>query len=212
MMLTKDFIEIICNDRLSARSDGLRFSSVIAISGLFMASLFLLNALDLARLRDLMNQTYFQYVSICLLLLYISSGKILLSLSNPGRYSAAALVWVLLSVLLLWMPFLLVSVNPKFGMPVPALSLSQGMSSTFMLVLFAMPWLALLFNYLRSMAPTRLVLTGAFAGMVSCALASMLLLVSDIKGVAHFHIYSASSAMLVLSLMGALIGPRMLRW
>jgi hypothetical protein len=48
--------------------------------------------------------------------------------------------------------------------------------------------------------------------MVSCALASMLLLVSDINGVAHFHIYSASSAMLVLSLMGALIGPRLLRW
>jgi len=177
-----------------------------------MASLFLLNALDLARLRDLMNQTYFQYVSICLLLLYISSGKVLVSLSNPGRYSAAALVWVLLSVLLLWLPFLLVSVYPKFGMPVPVLSLSHGMSSTFMLVLLALPWLVLLFNYLRSMAPTRLVLTGAFAGMVSCALASMLLLVSDLKGVAHFHIYSASLAMLVLSLMGALIGPRLLRW
>jgi hypothetical protein len=115
-------------------------------------------------------------------------------------------------VLLLWTPFLLVSVNPKFGMPVPALSLSHGMSSTFMLVLLALPWLALLFNHLRSMAPTRLALTGAFAGMVSCALASMLLLVSDINGVAHFHIYSASSAMLVLSLMGALIGPRLLRW
>jgi hypothetical protein len=69
-----------------------------------------------------------------------------------------------------------------------------------------------LFNYLRSMAPTRLVLTGAFAGMVSCALACMLLLVSDLKTVANFHIYSASSAMLVLSLMGALIGPRLLRW
>ena len=212
MMLTKDCIEIICNDRLSARYGGLRLSSVIAISGLFVASLFLLNALDLARLRDLMNQTYFQYVLICLLLLYISSGKVLLSLSNPGRYSAAALVWVLLSVLLLWTPFLLVSVNPKFGMPVPALSLSHGMSSTFMLVLLALPWLALLFNHLRSMAPTRLALTGAFAGMVSCALASMLLLVSDLKGVAHFHIYSASSAMLALSLMGALIGPRLLRW
>jgi len=212
MMLTKDFIEIICNDRLSTRSGSLRFSSVIAISGLIVASLFLLNALDLARLSDLMNQTYFQYVLICLLLLYISSGKILLSLSNPGRYSAAGLVWVLLSVLLLWTPFLLVSVNPKFGMPVPALSLSHGLSSTFMLVLLALPWLALLFNHLRSMAPTRLALTGAFAGMVSCALASMLLLVSDLKGVAHFHIYSASSAMLVLSLMGALIGPRMLRW
>ena len=212
MMLTKDFIEIICNDRLSARYGSLRFSSVIAIGGLIVASLFLLNALDLARLRDLMNQAYFQYVLICLLLLYISCGKVLLSLSNPGRYSAAALVWVLLSVLLLWTPFLLVSVYPKFGMPVPALSLSHGMSSTFMLVLLALPWLALLFNHLRSMAPTRLALTGAFAGMVSCVLASMLLLVSDIKGVAHFHIYSASSAMLVLSLMGALIGPRMLRW
>lgn len=212
MMLTKDFIEIICNDRLSTRSGSLRFSSVIAIGGLIVASLVLLNALDLGRLRELMDQPYFQYVSICLLLLYISSGKVLVSLSNPGRYSAAGLVWVLLSVSLLWTPFLLVSVYPKFGMPVPVLSLSHGMSSAFMLVLFALPWLALLFNHLRSMAPTRLVLTGAFAGMVSCALACMLLLVSDLKGVAHFHIYSASSAMVVLSLIGALIGPRLLRW
>jgi hypothetical protein len=212
MMLTKDFIEIICNDRLSTRSGSLRFSSVIAIGGLIVASLVLLNALDLGRLRELMDQPYFQYVSICLLLLYISSGKVLVSLSNPGRYSAAGLVWVLLSVSLLWTPFLLVSVYPKFGMPGPVLSLSHGMSSAFMLVLFALPWLALLFNHLRSMAPTRLVLTGAFAGMVSCALACMLLLVSDLKGVAHFHIYSASSAMVVLSLIGALIGPRLLRW
>ena len=153
MMLTKDFIEIICNDRLSTRSSSLRLSSLIVIGSLCVVSLYMPNALDLARLRDLMNQTYFQYVSICLLLLYISSGKVLVSLSNPGRYSAAALVWVFLSVLLLWMPFLLVSVNPKFGMPVPALSLSHGMSSTFMLVVFALPWLALLFNHLRSMAP-----------------------------------------------------------
>ena len=145
-------------------------------------------------------------------MLYISCANILSSLSNPGRYSAEALVWVLLSVSLLWVPFLLDSVLPKFGMPVPALSLSFGMSSTFMLVLLALPWLALLFNHLRSMAPTRLVLTGAFAGMLSCALAAMLLLVSDLKSMANFHIYSASSAMVVLSLIGSLIGPRLLRW
>ena len=211
-MLTKDFIEIICNDRLSARSGSLRLSSLIAIGSLFVVSLYMLNALDLERLRDLMNQPYFQYVLSCLLLLYISCANILSSLSNPGRYSAEALVWVLLSVSLLWVPFLLDSVLPKFGMPVPALSLSFGMSSTFMLVLLALPWLALLFNHLRSMAPTRLVLTGAFAGMLSCALAAMLLLVSDLKSMANFHIYSASSAMVVLSLIGSLIGPRLLRW
>ena len=211
-MLTKDFIEIICNDRLSARSGSLRLSSLIAIGSLFVVSLYMLNALDLERLRDLMNQPYFQYVLSCLLLLYISCGKILSSLSNPGRYSAEALVWVLLSVSLLWVPFLLDSVLPKFGMRIPALSLSFGISSTFMLVLIALPWLALLFNHLRSMAPTRLVLTGAFAGMVSCALAAMLLLVSDLKAVTNFHIYSASSAMVVLSLIGSLIGPRLLRW
>ncbi len=172
----------------------------------------MLNAFEFERLRHLITQPFFQYVLSCLLLLYISCANILVSLSNPGRYAAASLVWALLSVLLLWIPFLLDSVLPKFGMRIPALSLSYGMSSTFMLVLLALPWLALLFNYLRSMAPTRLVLTGAFAGMVSCALACMLLLVSDLKTVANFHIYSASSAMLVLSLMGALIGPRLLRW
>ncbi len=211
-MLTKDFIEIICNDRLSARSGSLRLSSLIAIGSLFVVSLYMLNALDLERLRGLINQPYFQYVLSCLLLLYISCANILSSLSNPGRYSAEALVWVLLSVSLLWVPFLLDSVLPKFGMPVPALSLSFGMSSTFMLVLLALPWLALLFNHLRSMAPTRLVLTGAFAGILSCALAAMLLLVSDLKSMANFHIYSASSAMVVLSLIGSLIGPRLLRW
>ena len=110
MMLTKDFIEIICNDRLSTRSSSLRLSSLIAVGGLFMVCLYMLNALQFERLRDLMNQTYFQFVLSCLLLLYLSSTKLLVSLSNPGRYSAADLVWVLLSVLLLWVPFLLVSV------------------------------------------------------------------------------------------------------
>ena len=212
MMLTKEFIEIICNDRLSTRSSSLRLSSLIVIGSLCVVSLYMLNALEFERLRHLITQPFFQYVLSCLLLLYISCANILVSLSNPGRYAAASLVWALLSVLLLWIPFLLDSVLPKFGMRIPALSLSYGMSSTFMLVLLALPWLALLFNYLRSMAPTRLVLTGAFAGMVSCALACMLLLVSDLKTVANFHIYSASSAMLVLSLIGSLIGPRLLRW
>ena len=62
------------------------------------------------------------------------------------------------------------------------------------------------------MAPTRLVLTGTFAGLVAFALAAMLLLVSDLKTVANFHMYSASSAMVLLGLIGALIGPRLLRW
>ena len=212
MMLTKEFIEIICNDRLSTRSSSFRLSSLIVIGSLCVVSLYMLNALEFERLRHLITQPFFQYVLSCLLLLYISCANILVSLSKPGRYTAASLVWALLIVLLLWIPFLLDSVLPKFGMRSPTLSLSYGMSSTFMLVLLALPWLALLFNYLRSMAPTRLVLTGAFAGMVSCALACMLLLVSDLKTVASFHIYSASSAMLVLSLMGALIGPRLLRW
>ena len=212
MMLTKDFIEIVCNDRLSTRSGSLRLSSLITVGGLFMVCLYMLNALQFERLRDLMNQTYFQFVLSCLLLLYLSSAKLLVSLSNPGRYSAADLVWVLLSVLLLWVPFLLVSVYPKFGMRIPALSLSFGMSSTFMLVLLALPWLALLFHHLRSMAPTRPVLTGAFAGMVSVTLAAMLLLAGDLKVVANFHIYSASSAMVVVTVIGALIGPRLLRW
>lgn len=61
-MLTKDFIEIICNDRLSARSGSLRLSSLIAIGSLFVVSLYMLNALDLERLRGLINQPYFQSV------------------------------------------------------------------------------------------------------------------------------------------------------
>ena len=212
MMQTKDFIELICNDRLSMRSDRFRLSSLIAVGGLFVVSLYMLNALQLTHLHDLINRTYFQYVLFCMLMLYISCANILVSLSKPGRFSVAALLWVVMSLLMLWLPFLLDSVLSKFGMGIPALSLSYGISNTFMLILLALPWLALLINHLRFMAPTRLVLTGTFAGMVSCALAVMLLLVSDLKAVANFHIYSASSTMVLVSLIGALIGPRLLRW
>lgn len=212
MMLTKDFIEIICNDRLSMRSDRLRLSSLLAVSGLLVLSLYMLNAFQLTHLQGLFNQTYFQYVLCCLLMFYISCAKLLVSLSKPGRFSMAALLWVVMSLLMLWIAFPLESVLSKFGIRIPALSKSYGMSHTFMLILLALPWLALLITHLRFMAPTRLVLTGTFAGLVAFALAAMLLLVSDLKTIANFHMYSASSAMVLLGLIGALIGPRLLRW
>jgi hypothetical protein len=57
-----------------------------------------------------------------------------------------------------------------------------------------------------------ILLTGAFAAILSFTLAAMLLLVSELTAATNFYIYSARSALLVLSLFGALIGPRLLRW
>jgi hypothetical protein len=62
------------------------------------------------------------------------------------------------------------------------------------------------------MAPTRLALTGLFAGMVSYALAAMLLLVGEPKNLVNFHFQSASLGLCLVSLIGALIAPRFLRW
>ena len=88
-MLTKEFIEIICNDRLSTRSSSFRLSSLIVIGSLCVVSLYMLNALEFERLRHLITQPFFQYVLSCLLLLYISCANVLVSLSKPGRYAAA---------------------------------------------------------------------------------------------------------------------------
>ena len=211
-MRTKDLIEIICNDRQSMRTDSVQISSLVAAGGLLVVSLYMLNALQFSRLRELIHQTYFQYVLCCLLLLYICSAKMLVSLSKPGKYSRASLLGVIVSLLLLGAPTFLADFNGRSVITAPTVPLTFGKTHTFLQVALALPWLALLIRHLRFMAPTRLALTGLFAGMVSYALAAMLLLVGEPQNLVHFQLQSASLALFWMSLIGALIAPRFLRW
>jgi hypothetical protein len=212
IMLTKDLIEIICNDRQSKRTDSVQISSLIAAGGLLVVSLYMLNALQFSRLRELILQTYFQYLLCCLLLLYIFSARMLVSLSKPGKYSSASLLGVIVSLLLLGAPTFLTDFSGPSVITAPAVSKSFGKTHTFLLVALALPWLALLIRHLRFMAPTRLALTGLFAGMVSYALAAMLLLLGEPKNLVNFQPQSAGFALFWVSLIGALAGTRFLRW
>jgi hypothetical protein len=182
------------------------------VGGLLVISLYLLNALQLTRLIDLLTQNYFQFVLCCLLLLYVSSAQMLVALSTPGESLGAFWLWSLFSMILFWLPVFFTSTAEKFGVYVQVLPTTYWLSNAFMLVLLALPWLFLLLNFLRSMAPTRTMLTGFVAGVVSANLTALLFLLSSKEQFVNFYIFSTSAGMAVLSVIGALIGSRLLRW
>ena len=211
-MRTSELIELLCNDRLSNQSSRIRLSSFFAVSVLTVTSLYLFNAWHLSELDELIQQRYFQYLLCCLLLIYASGAKILVSLSRPGGTAGYSLSMLAIGLLLLWLPVLLTAAFQPLGLYVDALPLDYWLGHGVRMVLFALPWLVMLFMYLRFMAPTQLRLSGAMAGLVSGSLTSMFQLLNGQEQILSFYIYSASFTMVLLSLIAAALGPRLIRW
>ncbi len=81
-----------------------------------------------------------------------------------------------------------------------------------LIVLFAQPILLGLFAALRSFAPTRLRLTGAAAGLAAGALSATLYCFHCPEVGAAFVLTWYTLGIVLVSVGGAIVGPRLLRW
>lgn len=211
-MQTHELLDILCNDRLSKHSNRIDASSLAAVLVLLLVSLYLFEVRDLTRLNTLLNTSYFQYLMCCLLIVYIAAAKLLLKLSQPGHGTGLVETGLVLGLLLLWLPKVQVfqPFFSQFGFQL--LPLTDWLTHTLKLVIFALPWLGLFLLYLRHMAPTRLTMTCAMAGLVACTLTGALDLLNAQASNLNFYIYSNTAGMVLVALIGAVLGPRIVRW
>lgn len=159
-----------------------------------------------------MASASFQVKILWLLALTLSSSWLLWRLARPAQQighglhglGVALLAMVVLGVVALWQ-----------AEPVDRLPLLIGRSwwsCPLSIALIALPWLAVGLLYLRQMAPTRLVWSGACAGFLAGAVGTALYsLHCSETSYAFFSVWYVAGIGLS-TLLGAVLGPRWLRW
>ena len=82
----------------------------------------------------------------------------------------------------------------------------------FLVTLTALPTLAATFWALRQLAPTRLTLSGALAGLFAGAAGAFVYSFHCTEGAAPFIAIWYTLGIVLTTALGALLGPRLLRW
>lgn len=165
-----------------------------------------------ADLPGLLHSASFQLKSLWLLALTVCSGAWLWRLARPAQRDGFGMHGIGLALLAM----ALMGVNTLWqAEPTERLGLLMGQSwwsCPLSIALIALPWLAVCMLYLRHMAPTHLALSGAGAGFLSGALATGLYSLHCTEtSYAFFGLWYAAG-MGLSALLGAALGPRLLRW
>ena len=121
-------------------------------------------------------------------------------------------------LLLLALPLLGILLLSAMQMSAPGADMPKlvlGHSSrvcAFLVTMTALPTLAATFWALRQLAPTRLTLAGAGAGLFAGAAGAFVYSFHCTEGAAPFIAIWYSLGIVLTTLIGALLGPRLLRW
>ncbi len=136
----------------------------------------------------------------------------LLRLSRPGMRAGHALAWVALPPLVLWSLALVVLAGAP---PQERMGMVMGedwRSCAADIALLSVPVFSAIVWGLRRAAPTRLRLTGAYAGLLAGALATLAYSLHCGEMRAPFLAVWYVLGIALSTAVGALIGPRVLRW
>ena len=216
MMQTQELLDILCNDRLSRNAPPIDTSSMATVVVLFAATVFLLDIRDLTRLSELFQETRFQYLMCCLLVIYIAAALTILKSGKPGQFirftvAGCVVAWVT-GVALMWLP-MVPMFRPLFSsFAFHAVPLAFWLTASGKLLLFTLPWLVLFLLHLRHMAPTRSAWSGAAAGLAASALTATLALLGSKDPNISLHIYSHTAGMAMAALAGAIVARHFVRW
>lgn len=212
MMQTQELLDILCNDRLSRNAPPIDTSSMATVVVLFAATVFLLDIRDLSRLSELFQETRFQYLMCCLLVIYIAAALTLLKLGKPGQFIRFAVAGWAAGMSLMWLP-MVPTFRPLFSSFVfQAVPLAFWLTASGKLLLFTLPWLVLFLLHLRHMAPTRSAWSGAAAGLAASALTATVALLGSKDPNISLHIYSHTAGMAMAALAGAIVARHFVRW
>lgn len=141
-----------------------------------------------------------------------ASAALVIRLARPGIDTRRAAQAVALPIVALWglAVFVLLTAAPAERMP---LTLGSSWNTCpFNIALLSLPALVLLVAAVRSLAPTRLRWAGAAAGLLAGALGTLVYVLHCPELEAPFLAVWYVLGMLIPAGLGALVGPRTLRW
>lgn len=133
-------------------------------------------------------------------------------LARPGMTAGAGRSWVVLALLAVWLGgfYVLATTAPEARL---AIVFGKTWRVCPLLIAgFSLPGLGAVFWALRGMAPTRLALTGACGGLLAGALSALVYCLHCPEMDVPFWGVWYVLGMLVPTALGALLGPRCLRW
>ena len=163
-------------------------------------------------LPGLLRSASFHFKSLWLLALALSSGAWLWRMARPAQPDGLGLHGFGLA----WLAMALAGANTLWQAHAdqrwPLVMGTSWWACPLSIALLGLPWLVVWLMYLRHMAPTRLALSGASAGLLSGVLATGLYsLHCSETSYAFFSVWYAAG-IVISGLIGALLGPRWLRW
>jgi len=211
-MKTQDLIFLLANDPLPSKPPAWRLP-LAATAALALTLAMVVQGWGLhAQLPALLASASFQIKSLWILTLALCSGWLLWRLARPAQtlghgMQGIGLAWLAMAgagAYHLWQ-----------AAPGERLGLLMGQSwwsCPLSIALIALPWLAVCLLYLRQMAPTRLAGGGASAGFLAGALSTALYSLHCTETSYAFFSVWYVAGMGLSTAVGALAGPRWLRW
>jgi hypothetical protein len=141
-----------------------------------------------------------------------ASAALVIRLARPGVDTRRAAQAVALPLVALWglAAVVLLAAAPAERMPL--VMGSSWNTCPFNIAMLSLPALVLLLAAMRSLAPTRLRRAGAAAGLLAGALGTLVYVLHCPELEAPFLAIWYVLGMLVPVAVGALVGPRVLRW
>jgi hypothetical protein len=132
-------------------------------------------------------------------------------MGRPGAEMTRPLQLLALPLLAIALLAALQMSAPQADMPRLVLGHSSRVCA-FLVTVTALPTLAATFWALRKLAPTQLTLAGAGAGLFAGAVGAFVYSFHCTEGAAPFIAIWYTLGIVVTTLLGALLGPRLLRW
>ena len=211
-MKTEDLIFLLANDPLPSKPPAWRLPLAATLALILTLGMVMQGWGWHPQFPALLGSASFQFKSLWLLALALSSCMLLWHLARPAHNLGHGLQGIGLA----WLAMVGAGAYHVWQVePTERLSLLIGQSwwsCPLSIALISLPWLAVFLLYLRQMAPTQLALSGASAGFLSGALATGLYSLHCIEtSYAFFGVWYAAG-MGLSSLIGAILGPRLLRW
>ena len=211
-MKTSSLIDLLASDQLPSGLPAATWRKAVGTALVLTVSMVVGGWGLHADLQGLLHSASFQFKNLWVLALALCSGGLLWRHARPAQRDGygmhgiglALLAMALMGAITLWQAEPPARWNLLMGQSWWSCSLS--------IALISLPWLAVWMLYLRQMAPTQPTLSGASAGFLSGALATGLYtLHCSETSYAFFGVWYAAG-MGLSSLIGAILGPRVLRW
>jgi len=144
--------------------------------------------------------------------LVVASLLAALRLARPGRSLAWAPLALAAPVLAIWVVAALELVQSDPAARVRLFMGSTASSCPLLIALLSVPLFVALMWAMRELAPTRLRLAGAGSGLLAGALGALVYCLHCPESAAPFIATWYLLGMLIPTALGALLGPRLLRW